>query len=120
MHQYSHPSSIYQADGSLKSYDTLPASSEENHYEDVYTYRETEVTGYVNTAALNTDDVKYDTLKDNDIVKYANVKDTEDVKYTNLSDIDNVQYVNIDEAVIIGNNDDTDPDDDITYLNLIT
>ena len=53
-------------------------------------------------------------------MKYANVKDTEDVKYTNLSGIDNVQYVNIDEAVIIGNNDDTDPDDDTTYLNLIT
>ena len=70
-----------RADGSLKSYNSLPASSEESHYEYIY-YQDTDDTGYLNPMALNTDDVKYATIKDDVVIgnmDVDNVNNTDNI-----------------------------------------
>ena len=65
----------------MESYNGLPASSEESHYEYIYSHQDTDVTGYVNPMALNTDNVKYATIKDDviNIVDVDNVNNTDDI-----------------------------------------
>jgi len=58
----------------LQSYSSLPANSEENsHYEYAYSHQETDATGYLKLSVLNTDDT---TMKDTDDVKYETIKDS--------------------------------------------
>ena len=54
----------------MKGYTDLPVKSEESHYEYAYSHQETDVIGYLNPMALNTEDVKYMTIKDSDISTY--------------------------------------------------
>ena len=76
----------HQADGSLNSYANLPASSEESHYEYAFPHQETDITGYVNPLALNTDNVKYATIKDSDVaVFYVDIDDTDKTDYLELT-----------------------------------
>jgi len=51
----------------LKSYAGLPVSSEDSHYEYAYSHQETDDTGYLNPKALNTDQVKYEVIKNSDV-----------------------------------------------------
>ena len=58
----------------MQNYSSLPANSEENsHYEYAYSHQETDATGYLNPSVLNTDDA---TMKDTDDVKYETIKDS--------------------------------------------
>ena len=56
----------------MKSYGSLPAGSEEGHYEYAYSHQDVDITGYVNPIALHTDDApgKYATIKD-DLTGYV-------------------------------------------------
>ena len=78
----------------MKSYSSLPAGSEESHYEYAYSHQDVDITGYVNPIALHTDGapVKYDTIKDNltGCVDYDNVDNRDGDKNNYLEIIDNM------------------------------
>jgi len=67
----------------LQNYSSLPANSQENsHYEYAYSHQETDATGYLNPSVLNTDDAKYETIKDIDVaISNMNVSDNLDSTY---------------------------------------
>ena len=70
----------------MKSYTGLPAQSEESHYEYPDSHLDIDVTGYLNPMALNTDDVKYATIKDNDVANFeADVDNAKNTNYLELS-----------------------------------
>ena len=67
----------------MKGYTDLPVKSEESHYEYAYSHQETDVTGYLNPMALNTENV---TIKDNDISTYdVDVDNADNTNYLELS-----------------------------------
>ena len=76
----------------MKSYTSLPSASEESHYEYAYSHQENDATGYVNPLVLNTDDVKYATIKDIDVTTLNIDVDNKD----NVEDnVDNVNYLEL-------------------------
>ena len=77
----------------MKSYSSLPASSEESHYEYAYSHQDVDITGYVNPIALHTDGApgKYATIKD-----VAGYVDGDNV---NSTDDDNTNYLELIENV---------------------
>ena len=70
----------------MESYSSLPARSEESHYEYAYSHQDVDITGYVNPIALHTDGApgKYATIKDVTVyVDVDNVNSTDDDDDTN-------------------------------------
>ena len=67
----------------MENYSSLPANSEESHYEYAYSHQESDATGYLNPSALNTDDVKYETIKDCNVP--ATVDDVDNTNYLKLT-----------------------------------
>ena len=64
----------------MKSYADLPDSSEESHYEYAYSHQETDAAGYLNPSILNTDVLKYETIRDVDV----KIDNEDNTKYLTL------------------------------------
>ena len=78
----------------MESYSSLPARSEESHYEYAYSHQDTDDSGYVKPIALHTDGApgKYATITD-DLTGYVdadNVDSTDDDTTNYLELIENM------------------------------
>ena len=78
----------------MKSYSSLPAGSEESHYEYAYSHQDVDITGYVNPIALHTDGApgKYATITDN-LTGYV------DADNVNSTDNDTTNYLELIENI---------------------
>ena len=55
----------------------MPCKSEgvDSHYEYPYSHQEIDINGYLSPMVLNTDNVNYATIKENDVAKFNNDDD---------------------------------------------
>ena len=69
----------------MENYSSLPANSEESHYEYPFSHQESDATGYLNPSALNSDDANCATIKDYDIPAAVNFDDVVSTNYLELT-----------------------------------